>query len=237
MKQLGPNLWHGEHDLIRAMWKNQEWLQSKRRQQEEELRGLDPSERYWRIIREEWKRPWKYRDGRYCSFHNTFRLREQGLAVFRSVEQDSFPDVEECNRFLIQLVSLYIVDSERGKGIGRDILNDLKEVAERTGCGVILFVAPFGYDSGNETVMGMRTWEELEQAAIFEEREILYYKKSAYGSVRTFYEDAGFTHMRLDGPKSSPESHREIEDYHFAYLPNSLEHRYRDRLKDRLNFD
>jgi GNAT superfamily N-acetyltransferase len=236
MKQLGPTLWHGEHDLIRAMWKNQDILESQRIKKEAELIGLDPSDKYWRIIRDEWKRPWRYREGRYGSFHNFFRLREYGLAVLQPVDQETFPDIDECNRFLIQLKSLYIVDSKRGKGIGREILNDMKAVSDRSGCGIILYVAPFGFDAGNETVMGMRNWEELEKAAVFEERDILYYSKKAYGSVATFYEDSGFIHMRLDSPKSSPESKKEIRDFHFAYLPGSLEKRYRDRLKDRLNF-
>jgi len=235
MKQLGPDLWYGEKVLLDSYWQLKKGYDRQKAEEDREMRSLDPSDRFWRIARKEWERPWKYREGRYSTFHNVFRMRESGLMTITNVGQDCFPDIDECNKFVVQLKSLYVLDVDRGKGIGRKILEDAKEVSERSGCVVILFVGPFAYDVGNGTAMGLQSWNELVKVAIEEEREIVYYKKRAYGSVRTIYEDAGFVNMCLYGPNSMPDrDEAEAWRYEFAYVPESLEPRYRERLSERL---
>lgn len=232
MKQLGPNLWHGDYELVRNYRHCRKMFESKRLQQDLDLNKFTPAQRFWKISRDEWARPWKFVPGQ----SNCYRMEEFGLMELAGIKQADFPDIQDCQDFMLQVKSLYVCDLQQGQGVGRRILDKVKKVAERAGCVVFLFVCPYGFDSGNGTVMGIRSWEELVRVAIYEEREILYLKKTASGSVRNFYEVAGFTNICLAGPRSQPDpDEKNAWRYEYCYLPNSLERQYRGQLSERLN--
>ena len=232
MKQLGPNLWCGDYELLQSYKHCRKILDSKRLEEDCELNKLKPSQRFWKISRNDWARPWKFVPGQ----SNYYRMQEFGLMELAGVQQADFPDIEDCQDFMLQIRTLYVCDLHQGKGVGRRILDQVKEVADRSGCVVFLFVRPFGFDSGSGTMMGIRSWEELVTAAIEEERDVLYWKKTACGSVRNFYEVAGFTNICLAGPRSQPDpDENDAWQYEYCYLPKSLERLHREQLAERLN--
>jgi hypothetical protein len=135
----------------------------------------------------------------------------------------------------VQIRSIYVVDLHQGKGVGRKILDDIKEVSEKSCCAVILFVCPFGFDSGNGLEMGISSWEELERVAFQEEREIIYKPKSFTGSISEFYRKAGFQNICLRGPDSAPlEGEIDPTKYEFVYLPKTISREHKEQLGDRL---
>ena len=231
MKQLGPNLWYGEREMVHNYRLFRSWLDQKEQEEKAELERKTPSARYWHFARKDWDRPWK----NIAGMKNYFRMQEYGLLELEWVKQKSFPDLKNCQDFLVQIRSIYVVDLHQGKGVGRKILDDIKEVSEKSCCAVILFVCPFGFDSGNGLEMGISSWEELERVAFQEEREIIYKPKSFTGSISEFYRKAGFQNICLRGPDSAPlEGEIDPTKYEFVYLPKTISREHKEQLGDRL---
>ena len=231
MKQLGPNIWYGDYELLNGYRHLKSIYEKQRLEEDLELSKLDPSARYFHLARKEWERPFKYRPGG----QNLFRMHEHGLMELASVQQKSFPDLIDCNKYLIQIANLYVCDLHQGQGIGRKILDDVVDVAERSCCAVILFVCPYAFDAGGEYPRGITTFDELADVAFHKETPILYYKKTALGSVRKFYENAGFVNMCLNGPDSRPSvDENDSWQYEYVYIPSGFSYDNRKQLEERL---
>ena len=233
MKQLGPNLYHGNYDDIVALRNLTRLAEDKKRDDQRRLKSMLPSDRFFKVASETWRKPMG------ATYPWTYQAQEYGLVEFSRIKQKNFPDIDRISDFVIQLRSLYIVDLYQGQGIGRKIIETIKNIAEKTSCCVCLFVHPFGFTKSGDVPSGFTTFSELTYAALVEEWEILYHPEFDAQGISAFYKECGLTNICL----YSEEDHGEKADepdkwnFHFIYIPDSLDLDYRKRLDYRLNLE
>lgn len=233
MKQLGPDLFYGNFDDIVALRNLTKLAEDKRRDDQRRLKAMLPQDRFWAIANDTWRKPMG------GTYPQTYQVEKYGLMELNGIKQKDFPDVDHISDFVIQLRSLYIVDLYQGQGIGRKVIETMKNIAERASCCFCLFVHPFGLTKGGDLPSGFTTFQELTHAAMIEEWEIFYHSEFDAQATASFYKDCGLTNICL----YSEEDRGEIAigpnqwQFHFIYIPDSLEQDYRKRLDYRLNLE
>ena len=116
MKQLGPNLYHGNYDDIVALRNLTRLAEDKKRDDQRRLKSMLPSDRFFKVASDTWRKPMG------ATYPWTYQAQEYGLVEFSRIKQKNFPDIDRISDFVIQLRSLYIVDLYQGQGIGRKII-------------------------------------------------------------------------------------------------------------------
>jgi GNAT superfamily N-acetyltransferase len=233
MKQLGPNLYKGNFDDIVALRNLTLLAEDKKRDDERRLKAMLPSDRFLTIASETWRKPMR------GTYPWTYQAEEYGLMEINRMYQKDFPDIDQISDFMIQMRSLYIVDLYQGQGIGRKIINRMKNIAEKSSCCFCLFVHPFGFTKGGDLPSGFRTFSELTHAALIEEWEIFYHSEFDAEATASFYKECGLTNICLYSEEDRGEKADGLNKwyFHFIYIPDSLDHDYRKRLDYRLNLE
>lgn len=137
----------------------------------------------------------------------------------------------------MHLQSLYVVDAARGKGEGRRSIEQIKKVADECGCGVTLFARSFAFSRGGNLPNALQTFEELRTASLEEQWPIVYLPEWDSECLRFFYEGCGFRNMCLYDSwiYNRPKEEDLPFDSQFAYLPASMDDRWRSQIEQRLN--
>ena len=237
MKQIGVGLWSGDPWIGQLAEEAIEATERIRRTEELELAKMSPVERFFFLARRTWAQPRRHVHG----WENIFVGHDYGLMHFRSIagRTDCFPDLPDAGKFMVFLKLLYVVDAYQGRGIGRECLRDVKQIAERSGAAIFLYSLPFGFSKNGETINGFTSFEELDHAML-QDWEVKYWRQNDRGSVKQFYEGLGFQHCWLDCPlgpngQVSDETGQMRRPTDYIYLPKTLEKRFCEQLGDRLN--
>ena len=137
----------------------------------------------------------------------------------------------------MHLQSIYVVDTARGRGEGRRSIEQIKQLADECGCGVSLFAKSFAFSRDGHLPFALQTFEELRKASLEEEWPIVYLPEWDIDCLRFFYEGCGFQNMCLydSWVYNRPKEEDLPFDRHFAYLPKSMDPRWRSQIENRLN--
>jgi len=191
----------------------------------------DPSERFYRLANERFQRPLRFGIG---PMKGHWKIGDWTLAEFQPVH---FSDVASATEFLVQLRTLYVVDTARGLGEGTAALSRITELAEETGCGVTLFASAFGLSRDGVLPYAVETFEELWRASVEQCWPIVYLPKWDIDSLRHFYTARGFRNMCLYDKRvfERPEELCLPFASQFVYLPDSMDLSCRRSIEHRLN--
>ena len=148
-------------------------------------------------------------------------------------------DATDSESFLVHLQSLYVVDTERGRGEGRRAIEMIKGIADAAGCGVTLFARAFGFSKDSVRPHALISYDDLWEAAVVQQCPVIYLPKWDAECLRFFYECCGFTNMCLYDKAvfGRPKDQDQPFESQFAYLPSSLEPRWLNQISHRLNRD
>lgn len=230
MKQIGINQFTGPPDIAQAMVEMTDYFKQKSSQRQSGIYNSTPAEAFWKLSRNDWNRPLSN------SYPNYYRLEKYGLLELdRFIQEDYCVDIPNMNDWVIVLRSLMVVDLYQGKGIGRRILDKVKDLADETSCCVALYVHPFGLAKDGISRSGFCSFEELLTACLIEEWEVVYHPEYEMKSVAEFYKQAGFKNIcfGIDKEHENPEAWK----YYYIYVPPGLNYKYRESLQYRLNIE
>lgn len=234
MRQIGINQYVGADpyviDCYRAAKKE---IEESRRAKAEDLKELKPIDRFFRIANDEIRRPAGY----HPNFYTYYRVQENALCEIVRIQQQDFPDMKDCQEFIVQLKSIYVVDAFRSTGVATRTFEQIKDVCERTGCVLILWASAFGLSKDREYRNGFETFEDLWTAAFVEQYDVVYLHDWITEVAECFYQKVGLRNICLNSPNINPEEKEKTNwtNGHFAYIPDSLDPKYYERLVERLN--
>jgi len=230
VKQIGVNQFHGFGAGEAAAVAQLNKVFARRRSDEKfEVRDLVPSTRFSRLAKQRLHQP-------FASKWPHFYQVEQSLIEMDKVDDECWPDIEGASDFVWHLRSLYVVDSERGNGIGRRVIEKIKEIAEDAEAIVVLFVAKFGFAKDGISPSAFTSMKELIHASLIEHWKVTYFPDYENELVEHFYLSCGLKNCCLANECSrygekSGEHWRE----HFCYVPSSVSPDHLARFQHRLN--
>jgi len=165
-----------------------------------------------------------------------WRIGDHTIAEFSEL---ALSDVKDSSKFLMHLQSLYVVDTQRGRGEGIRAIEMIKEIADEAGCGVTLFARAFGFSKDGLLPHALTSYQDLWEASVIQRWPVVYLPKWDAACLRFFYESRGFRNMCLYD--EAVYGRRKDEDQpiesQFAYLPGSLEEKWLKQIGYRLNRD
>lgn len=230
MKQIGVNQFHGFSAGEAATITHLNQIGARRRREEVyEVRNLSPARRFSHVAKKRLYQPFAHR------WPNFYQIGE-ALIEMHGVEGNCWSDIKDAGDFIWLLRSLYVVDSERGKGYGRRAIDKLKEIAEDTQSILILFVAKFGFAKDGIHPSVFMSMKELIDASLVEAWEVSYFPDYENELVSFFYDGCGLKNCCLANECSrygekSGEHWRE----HFCYVPQSIAPEHLAEFRHRLN--
>ena len=230
MKQIGINQFTGPPDIAFGMMELNTYWRQKTSKRIASILDSTPAEAFWKLSRTDWNRPLSN------SYPNFYRLEKHGLLELDHFIQGEYcPDIPDMKDWVIVLRSLMVVDLYQGNGIGRRILDKVKDLADETSCCVALYVHPFGLAKDGINRSGFCSFEELLSACLIEEWEVVYNPEYEMQSVAEFYKQAGFKNIcfGIDKEHENPEAWK----YYYIYIPPGLNYKYRESLQYRLNIE
>jgi GNAT superfamily N-acetyltransferase len=232
VKQVGPNKFVGD-DPYFCQIAAEIAYESQRRRFNECLitKTLSPVDRFFSLLKERTKRPKRYG---FLVGHNYFRFGEHTLISVQKTKNLS--GVPDCNMFMCQLESIYVVDVARGQGCGTECIKMLSEIAEESGCVIELFCNPFGWSCDGKNMYAMESFEQLWNVVFDEKWDVVYDRDFQKELTKFFYERSGFVNICLyDQWVYERDKSEDLPfEQQFAYLPFSLKPEYRKQLDGRL---
>ncbi len=234
MKQIGPNTFIGADPYL-CMMAAELVIESNRREadRERKFRQLSPADKFLYLLN---KRTQKPKRMGVSVDHTYFRFGQNTLiSLFKT---DKLSGVPDCNRFMCHVESIYIVDSARGLGLGRECVDMLTGIAEETGCVLELFCNPFVWSYDGISAYAFESFDQLWGVVCDEKWEILYHRDYQKELTKFFYQQAGFTNMCLyDEWVYARDKEEDLPfDQQFAYVPKTLSSEYRQQISRRLNY-
>jgi GNAT superfamily N-acetyltransferase len=228
MRPIGVNQWAG---LEPAFAESLVYLQKQLAKSQQTGAEKNPSDAFFRLANKHLERPRRYGVGPVEGY---WKVGSSTLVEFTRI---ALSDVDESERFLVHLQTLYVVDADRGKGEGKRVLDKIKELAEEAGCGVTLFATAFALSRDGELPYAVESFDDLWKAACEEVWPVVYLPKWDEECLRFFYESSGFRNMCLYDPWvfDRPKENDQPFESQFAFLPESLKPLWRSRLTSRLN--
>jgi hypothetical protein len=234
MRCIGVNQWVGVDPFDMPFIVELDALAAKTERAEGESRSRNsPSERFVASVGERFQKP---KILGIVPVKGYWKIGESTLAEFTDF---SLSDVRDARRFLVQLQSLYVVDTARGQGEGAQAITQIKAIADETGCGVALFASAFAFSKDGILPNAMQSFEELWKAAMEEKWPIIYLPEWEGGDPRLFYERCGFQNMCLydSWVYQRPKEEDLPFERQFVYLPPSMNPTWRSQIEHRLNRD
>jgi GNAT superfamily N-acetyltransferase len=213
------------------MAKLEQWGKHSQEAEKERLKRLSPSERFLRLVNQRFHKPRLFG---IAPVECYWRIGNWTLAEFSRLSLD---DVPESSKFLVHLQSLYVVDAARGAGEGTRSLEQIKKMADESGCGVTLFARSFAFSKDETLPHAVQTFEELQTAALEEEWPVIYMPDWDIDCLRFFYEGCGFRNMCLYDSRVYKRSKEEDLPFEsqFVYLPSSADPAWKRQIEHRLN--
>lgn len=234
MKQIGINIWSGNPIENFIYQEIQRHSSGRKRKEQIELNGLLPSERFFWYAKKIWKQPFKWDP----TWFRMYVAEEYAVMNLERVEQKQYWDIDGVGDFVVKLDSLMVVDLYQGRGIGRKVIEQIKEICEKAGVIVILFVSPFGFVlEGCARFSGFTTTQELIEAFISKRWEVGYRPLVDHMSIKSFYEEAGFKNVCLTGKNTNPDRFKEVGGWmlDYAYIPSTISQEHLASFQHRLN--
>tara|TARA_Y100000385_G_scaffold95566_1_gene98884 strand:- start:197 stop:916 length:720 start_codon:yes stop_codon:yes gene_type:complete len=233
MKQIGPNKYIGDPSLIAEFKYAKKHWDRNAKELELKLAGMTPVEGFWYLARREWNRPLSTR------YPNYFRLESYGLIEFDTVEQKDYLDIEDVDKFVINLRSLYVVDYYQGQGYGSKIIDKVKDLADKVGCCVVLYVHPFAFTKDGTYSLGFTNWDELLSASLVEELDIIYNPEFEMDSIASFYKQTGFKNICFMSINDEFKivQRKDADMFFYIYIPDSAQQEHKNKLANRLNIE
>ena len=233
MKQIGPNMFVGDDPYI-CMMAADISIENNRRAAESErkFKLLSPADKFLFLLSERTTKPRRFG----CLIdHNYFRFSSDALiSVFKT---EKLTGVDDCNKFMCHLESIYVVDSARGTGLGRSCIAMLTEIAEESGCALELFCNPFVWSCDGRNANALESFDDLWGVVFDEGWDVLYHTDYQKELTKFFYSQSGFRNMciydewvyRRDKSEDLP------LEQQFVYLPSTIKAEYLQQLQSRLN--
>jgi len=232
MKCIGVNQWAGVDPATARILCDLEGEATRMRLTKERCRRrMAPSERFLSLAEERFVKPRRFG---VAPVPGLWGIGDWAVAEFNEI---SFCDLRDAGRFLIHLQGFYIVDGARGQGEGKRAIEQIKQLADESGCGVTLFARPFAYSRDGVMPNAVETFEELVRVTIDKDWAVVYLPQWEAEVLRGFYEGCGFQNMCLYDSRvlERPKEADMPFESQFVYLPNSLEPAWRRSLQTRLN--
>lgn len=232
MKCIGVEQWTGVDPATAEMIAELgQWAKQSQKAEHQRLSRMPPSERFLGLANKRFHRPKIFG---ITPVEGYWQIGDWTLAEIRKIVLD---DVKDAGKFLIHLQSLYVVDSARGKGEGKRSIEQIKQLAEESGCGVTLFARSFALSKDGYLPNALQTLQELRQAALEEEWPVIYLPEWEIDCLRFFYEGCGFRNMCLYDSRVyfSPLKEDLPFESQFVYLPSSVDPAWLSQIGDRLN--
>lgn len=234
MRCIGVNQWVGVDPCDVPFVVELDALAAKAERVEDGSRSRhSPSERFLASVGERFQKP---RILGVVPVKGYWKIGESTLVKFAEI---SLSDVRNARSFLVQLQSFYVVDTARGRGEGTQAIEQIKAIADKTGCGVTLFASAFAFSRDGVLPNAMQSFEELWKAAMEEKWPIIDLPEWKGGDPGFFYERCGFQNMCLYDSwvyETSKEEDLPFERQ-FVYVPPTMNPTWRGQIKHRLNRD
>jgi len=233
VKQIGPNIFVGDDPytcLLAAEIANEG--RRRRLQAEVNAKLLSPADRFLALLNERTTKPKRFG---FLADHSYFRFGEHTLiSVLKTKKLSGVPD---CDQFMCHLESIYVVDAERGKGLGTACMDMITDIAEESGCVVDLFCNPYVWSRDGANKYAIESFEQLWGIVFDEKWDILYHKDSQKELTKFFYMRSGFMNMCLyDEWVYQRDKEEDLPfEQQFAFLPSTLRPEYKRQLESRLN--
>lgn len=229
MKQIGPNQFVGDDPYFCLMAAEFEG-ESRRRGIQADLRC--PSEKFFSLLGERTDKPKRFG---FLVDHNYFRFGEHTLISVQKTR--GLSGVPNCESFMCQLESIYVVDTARGQGNGTACIDMITEIAEQSGCVVDLFCNPFVWSRDGSSKYAIESFEQLWEIISDDKWDILYHRDSQKELTKFFYARSGFVNICLyDKWVYGRDKSEDLPfEQQFAFLPSTLRPEYRRQLNSRLS--
>jgi hypothetical protein len=232
MKSIGVNQWAGADPWFAEMVSDLEQRAARARQCEsDQWKRMSPSDKFLKLANDRFENPKLFG---IAPVKGYWQIGDWTLA---EINPASLGDASDSRGYLVHLQSLYVVDTERGKGEGKRSIEEIKKIADECGCGVTLFAKSFAFSRDGDLPFAVQTFEELRKASLEERWPIIYLPEWDIDCLRFFYEGCGFQNMCLydSWVYNRPKEEDLPFDRHFVYLPKSMDPRWRSQIEYRLN--
>jgi len=232
MKSIGVNQWAGADPWLADIMRELEQQAARARQAESDRwRRMSPSDKFFKLANDRFENPKLFG---IAPVKGYWQIGEWTLAEINPISLEDARDSKSC---LVHLQSLYVVDTARGKGEGKRSIEQIKKIADECGCGVTLFAKSFAFSRNGDLPHALQTFEELTRASLQEEWPVVYLPEWDIDCLRFFYEGCGFQNMCLydSWVYNRPKEEDLPFDRQFAYLPTTMDPRWRRQIEHRLN--
>lgn len=232
MKSIGVNQWAGVDPWFADIVTDLQQQAARAKQAEcDRWQRMSPSEKFFRLAGERFQSPRLFG---IAPARGYWRIGEWTLAEINSA---SLEDAVDSSGFLVHLQSLYVVDTARGNGEGKRSIEQIKQIAEESGCAVTLFAKSFAFSRDGQLPHAVQTFDELTKASLEDEWPVIYLPEWDIDCLRFFYKECGFQNMCLydSWVYKRPKEEDLSFDRHFVYLPQSMSPRSRSQIEYRLN--
>lgn len=234
MRCIGINQWAGvEPWLADEITVFEERAAERIRAENERWASMMPRAKFMELAKQRFTKPKLFG---VLPTDGLWRIGDYTLVEFSELV---LSDATDSESFLVHLQSLYVVDTERGRGEGRRAIEMIKGIADAAGCGVTLFARAFGFSKDSVRPHALISYDDLWEAAVVQQWPVIYLPKWDAECLRFFYECCGFTNMCLydNAVFGRPKDRDQPFESQFAYLPSSLEPRWLNQIGHRLNRD
>jgi GNAT superfamily N-acetyltransferase len=232
VRQIGPSIFVGDDPLV-CFQAAAICEESQRRSlyRETRQRCQSPSDKFLSLLNERMVKPKRYG---FIVDHSYFRFGDHTLICVSKA--DRLSGVPDCRAFMVQLKSIYVVDTARGAGNGTLCIDTLTEIAEEAGCVLALFCNPFVWSCDGINQYAIESFDQLWDVVFNDKWDVLYHRDSQHELTKFFYQRSGFTNICLydDWVYKRDKSDDLPFEQQFAYLPSSLKPEYRQQLEIRL---
>jgi GNAT superfamily N-acetyltransferase len=232
VRQIGPNIFVGDDPYV-CFHAAEICEEGQRRSlyKDAKARCQSPSDRFLSLLNERTIKPKRFG---FLVDHSYFRFGDDTLICVSKL--DGLSGVPDCQAFMVQLKSIYVLDVARGAGNGTRCMDMLTELAEESGCVVALFCNPFVWSCDKINHYAIETFEQLWDVVFDDKWDVLYHRDSQHELTKFFYRRSGFANICLyDDWVYRREKIDDLPfEQQFGYLPSTLKAEYRKQLEMRL---
>jgi len=232
MKSIGVNQWAGADPGLADIVNELQRQATRTRQAEtDRWNRMSPSDKFFCLANDRFQIPKLFG---IAPVRGYWKIGDWTLAEINPM---SLEDATGSRQFLVHLQSLYVVDAARGRGEGKGSIEQIKKLADECGCGVTLFAKSFALSRDGRLPNAVQTFEELRTASLEEQWPIIYLPEWDIDCLRFFYQGCGFQNMCLYDAwvYNRPKEEDLPFDRQFAYLPATMDPRWRRQIEHRLN--